>query len=166
MKAPFYGKFRGTVTDIQDPNGIGRIKANVPDVTGSLDTGWALPSFPATGSSMGVLALPAIGTGVWIEFEHGDSEHPVWSGCWYDKASDVPQSALTSPDQKIIIQTTGGHSILIDDTAGSGGITLQTSGGQKIVLSSQGIEIDNGSGATIKLSNSQVSINSGALEVA
>ena len=68
-------------------------------------------------------------------------------------------------DPKVLIKTKGGHSILLDDSPGQGGITLETSGGQKIVLNSQGIEIDNGQGASIKLSANKVSINGNALEV-
>jgi uncharacterized protein involved in type VI secretion and phage assembly len=165
MSAPFHGKYRGTVSDIQDPLMIGRIKAKVPDVMGDQESGWAMPSFPAGGSGMGIFALPATGAGVWIECEHGDPDRPIWSGCWYGQSSDLPSLLLSPPYKKLILQTSGGHSILIDDSPGSGGITLQTQGGQKIVLSSQGIEIDNGSGGTIKLSGSQVSVNNGALEV-
>jgi hypothetical protein len=65
-----------------------------------------------------------------------------------------------------MICTKGGHSVLLDDAQNGGGITFKTSGGQKIVINSQSIEIDNGNGAKIELKNSQVSINGGALEVA
>jgi hypothetical protein len=55
--------------------------------------------------------------------------------------------------------------VLIDDTPGVGGITLETASGQKIKLSALGIEIDNGMGASIKLTGPQISLNNGALEV-
>jgi hypothetical protein len=66
---------------------------------------------------------------------------------------------------KVMIKTHGGNSILLDDTPGIGGITLETSGGQKIKMSATGIEIDNGMGASIKLTGPMVSVNNGALEV-
>lgn len=66
---------------------------------------------------------------------------------------------------KMLIKTRGGNSILLDDTPGSGGIILETSGGQKIKISATGIEIDNGLGASIKLMGPLVSVNGGALEV-
>jgi len=72
---------------------------------------------------------------------------------------------ITPPYKKTMLVTKSGHSITLDDTPGAGGITLKTSGGQKIVLTAAGIEIDNGSGAVIKLSGIQVTINNGALEV-
>lgn len=66
---------------------------------------------------------------------------------------------------KMLIKTRGGNGILLDDTPGSGGIILETSGGQKIKISATGIEIDNGLGASIKLMGPLVSVNGGALEV-
>ena len=76
----FYGKYRGLVTDIQDPLMLGRIKAQVPDVMGSDDSGWAMPCAPFGGSQAGFFALPVVGAGVWIEFEHGDPDYPIWAG--------------------------------------------------------------------------------------
>lgn len=161
----FYGKFRGIVTDIQDPLMMGRVRARVPDVLGDLESGWAMPCAPFGGSSTGFFALPVVGAGVWIEFEHGNPDYPIWSGCWWGSAAEMPPVLLAPPYKKVMIQTQGGHHVLLDDTPGIGGITLQTSGGQKIVLNATGIEIDNGLGASIKLTGPQVSVNSGALEV-
>jgi len=163
----FYGKYRGVVTDIDDPLMIGRIKANVPDVMGDDESGWAMPCAPFGGSGMGFFALPTVGAGVWIEFEHGDPDYPIWSGCWWGSMAEMPPTLLVPPppSNKVLIQTNGGNSILLDDTPGIGGIILQTSGGQKITMTSLGITIDDGMEGTIQLTGPQVSINDGALEV-
>jgi uncharacterized protein involved in type VI secretion and phage assembly len=165
MNGAFYGKYRGVVTDINDPLQTGRVRARVPDVMGDEETGWALPAMPFGGDGMGFFALPKVGAGVWIEFEHGDPDYPIWSGCWFGSTAEIPPILLAPPYKKFLIKTEGGNSVLLDDTPGTGGITLETSGGQKIVVSATGIEIDNGQGASIKLSGPQVSINGGALEV-
>ena len=82
---------------------------------------------------MGFFALPADGAGVWIEFEHGDPDFPIWTGCWWGSAADLPNEVLTRPQSnKILLRTAGGSSFLIDDTPGMGGISLTTSSGQKI----------------------------------
>jgi uncharacterized protein involved in type VI secretion and phage assembly len=161
----FFGKYRGTVTDIQDPLFMNRIRAKVPDVMGDQESGWAMPCLPFAGSGMGFFALPKVGAGVWIEFEHGDPDYPIWAGCWIGSATDAPSDLMAPPYKKIILKTEGGHSIILDDTPGVGGITLQTSGGQKIVLNATSVEITNGMGGTIKMSGPQVSVNDGALEV-
>jgi uncharacterized protein involved in type VI secretion and phage assembly len=165
MNGAFHGKYRGIVTDINDPLQIGRIKSTVPDVMGDRESGWAMPCAPFGGSGMGFFALPKVGAGVWIEFEYGDPDYPIWSGCWFGSKAEVPPVLLAPPYKKFLLKTEGGHSILLDDTPGKGGITLETSDGQKIVISATGIEIDNGRGASIKLTGSQVSVNGGALEV-
>lgn len=161
----YLGKYRGVVSDIQDPLMTGRIKAKVQEVYGDDESGWAMPCAPFGGSQTGFFALPTVGAGVWIEFEHGNPDYPIWSGCWWGAVSEMPTLLLTPPYKKLMIVTEGGHSITLDDTPGVGGITLKTSGGQKLVLSSTGIEIDNGMGGTIKLTGPQVSVNNGALDV-
>ena len=161
----FYGKFRGVVTDAHDPVMTGRIRARVPDVMGDGESGWALPAAPFGGSATGFFALPTVGSGVWIEFEHGDPDFPIWSGSWWGAATEIPPALLAPPYQKVLIQTAGGHSIMLDDTPGVGGITLKTATGQKIQLSALGIEISNGMGASIKLQGPAVSVNDGGLQV-
>jgi uncharacterized protein involved in type VI secretion and phage assembly len=165
MSERFYGKYRGTVTDIQDPLMLGRVRAKVPDVMGDQESGWATPCVPFGGSGMGFFGLPKVGAGVWVEFEHGDPDYPVWTGCWFGSAAEMPSELLAPPYKKVLLKTEGGHSIVLDDTPGVGGITLQTSGGQKIVLSATGVEITSGQGGTIKITGPQVSVNDGALEV-
>lgn len=161
----FYGKYRGIVTDINDPLMIGRIRARVPDVMGDDESGWAMPCAPFGGQSTGFFALPKKGAGVWIEFEHGDPDYPIWSGCWWGSAAEMPPILLAPPYKKMMIITEGGTTVILDDTPGIGGITLETASGQKIVMNSINVEITNGQGASIKLMGPQVSINSGALEV-
>ena len=165
MKDKHHGKFRGKVTDINDPLLIGRIRAKVPDVMGDEDSGWAMPCAPFGGSGAGFFALPTVGAGVWIEFEQGDPDYPIWSGCWFGSMAEMPPVLQAPLYNKVIITTAGGNSILLDDTPGIGGITLETSGGQKIKLSATGIEIDNGMGGTITLAGPKVAINNDALEV-
>jgi uncharacterized protein involved in type VI secretion and phage assembly len=165
MSTQFFGKYRGVVSDIMDPLQIGRIRAHVPDVMGDKESGWAMPCFPFGGSGMGFFALPKVDAGVWIEFEHGDPDYPVWAGCWYGGVNDVPPLLLAPPYKKVLLKTEGGTSILLDDTPGIGGITLETAGGQKIKILGTGIEIDNGMGAAIKMTGPQISMNNGALDV-
>ena len=161
----FYGKYRGVVKANNDPKNLGRIQAIVPDVFGEKESGWAMPCFPFGGVSMGFVAVPDVNTGVWIEFECGDPEYPIWSGCWWGDKGQMPKDGQSKLNQKVLIVTKGGHSIFLDDKPGSGGITLKTSGGQKLEMTPNGIVIDNGKGATIEMTNNKISINKGALEV-
>ena len=163
----FFGKYRGVVTDTLDPLMIGRVRARVPDVMGERESGWALPCAPFGGNKVGFFAVPAVGAGVWVEFEHGDPDKPIWTGCFWGSVAEMPPTLLAPPppSKKVMLRTAAGHSILVDDTPGIGGITLETATGQKIALTGTGIEIDNGMGAKITMRGPQVSVNDGALDV-
>lgn len=165
MSQQFFGKYRGIVTDINDPLMTFRIRATVADVMGDQESGWAMPCVPFGGDQMGFFCLPKVGSGVWIEFEHGDPDYPIWSGSWWGSVAEVPPLLIAPPYKKVMIATEGGQVVTLDDTPGIGGITLETSAGQKIVLSATGVEIDNGMGASIKMTGPQVSINNGALDI-
>ncbi|MEV4701693.1 phage baseplate assembly protein V [Actinoplanes sp. NPDC049316] len=167
MADALLGKFRGTVADNLDPERRGRLRVNVAGVHDFDPSSWALPAFPLAGPQLGVFVLPKIGARVWLEFEQGDINTPIWTGCWYDSASDVPGDALTGrPDSpNIVVQTGGGHSIVLSDLPGGPGITLKLSSGAKLEISDSGITLDNGKGAVISLSATQVDINKGALTV-
>ncbi|HEY44894.1 MAG TPA: baseplate assembly protein [Anaerolineae bacterium] len=155
-----YGKYRGIVTDNQDPRNLGRIKANVPEVLGDVESGWALPCAPYAGSGVGLFAIPAVGDGIWIEFEAGDVSRPIWSGAWW--AENEPPNQAT-PETKVI-KTGSGHTITLDDTPGSEKVEIAEKNGAKIVMDQNGVEVSKG-GQKIKLTQSSVTINDTAFEV-
>lgn len=157
----YFGKYRGTVTDNRDPEMRGRLKASVPDVLGDQDSSWALPCAPYAGDQVGLFAVPPLNTAVWIEFEQGNPDYPIWSGCFW--ASGEPPASPAQPEKKVF--KTDGVTLTIDDTPGVASFKLETTGGQKIEVTASGIKIDNGSGATVELSGPSVKLNGQALEV-
>jgi len=150
----FYGKYRGLVVNNLDPMLIGRIQVIVPDV-GSLVPGtWAMPCVPVAGVNMGMFCPPIIGTGVWVEFERGDPDKPVWVGCYWGLGAEVPVMSRIVPPAVpgITLQTTLKNGIVISDVPGpTGGILIQTTTGAMISVSDVGIVISNGKGAVINL---------------
>lgn len=158
---PFYGKYRGVVTDNRDPLMLGRVKARVPDVLGDEESGWAMPSLPYAGDGVGLFLIPPTDASVWIEFEHGDPDYPIWTGCFWAQG-ELPATPAT-PEVKVLKTDVG--TITLNDTPGAGGITIETKDGMKIVINISGIEINDGQGGTIKLTGPQVSVNNGALEI-
>ena len=128
--------------------------------------GHAVP--PCRGSRWGSGALPQIGTGVWIEFEQGDPDLPIWSGCWYGIAAEVPVLALAAPPAvpNIVLQTTAQNTLMLSDMPGpTGGILLKTTTGALISVNDLGITISNGKGAIITMTGPTVAINLAALVV-
>jgi len=113
-----YGKYRGIVTDNQDPQNLGRLRARVPEVLGNVETGWALPCAPYAGNGTGVFTVPPVGAGVWIEFEAGDVSRPVWSGCWWGERK-LPKNnsgTMATPPIKII-RSEKGLMVTLDDNS-------------------------------------------------
>ena len=164
----FLGKYRGTVINNVDPMQIGRIQVLVPDVSSVLPTSWAMPCLPVAGINMGIFTVPPIGSGVWIEFEQGDPDYPIWVGGFWGTPAEVPVLARIVPPAVpgIALQTTLKNGIVISDVPGpTGGILLQTTTGAMISVSDTGIIISNGKGAIITMTGPAVDINVGALTV-
>ena len=163
----FYGKYRGTCVNNVDPMQQGRIQVIVPDVSQVVPSSWAMPCFPVSGIQNGVFTVPPIGAGVWVEFEQGDPDMPIWVGGFFS-AADVPAMARAVPPglSGFTFQTTLQNGITISDTPGpTGGILMKTTTGATISVSDVGIVISNGKGATISMVGPAVDINAGALTV-
>jgi uncharacterized protein involved in type VI secretion and phage assembly len=166
----FVGKYRGTVVQNVDPELRGRIMCIVPDVLGVVPSGWCEACAPLagpTGPPMGVYMVPPIGAGVWVEFEQGDPDNPIWSGCRFS-IGGPPTLALAglpvSPN--IVLQTLGQNTIVISDLPGpTGGIMLKSTTGATLIVNDTGIYIQNGKGAMITLVGPTVDVNTGALTV-
>jgi hypothetical protein len=167
----YYGKYRGTVINNIDPMLLGRMLVQVPDVLGVAPSSWATPCVPLagpTGPPMGVFLVPPIGAGVWVEFEQGDPEQPIWVGCRWGAPSDIPPLARAglpiSPN--LVLQSAGQHCIVISDLPGpTGGIMLKSLTGALILVNDIGITISNGKGAMISMLGPTVTINQGALVI-
>src|SRR5262249_20458572 len=158
---PFYGKYRGVVSDNRDPLMLGRVRAKVQDVLGDNESGWALPALPYAGNGVGLFLVPPTNASVWIEFEHGDPDYPIWTGCFWAQG-ELPATPAVA-EMKVLKTDTA--TITLNDLPGAGGVTIETTAGMKIVINVTGIEITNGQGGSIKLTGPQVSVNNGALEV-
>ena len=154
----FYGKYRGVVQDVDDDEKMGRIRALVPEVLGDMLSPWALPCVPFAGAGHGLVLLPEVDDGVWIEFEAGDPSRPIWTGGWWgsgemDELGDTLVRAFV---------TTAGHKIVIDDDQDL--IHIEHASGGTIDITDSDITIESGSGKVV-LSDSGVSINDDALTV-
>jgi uncharacterized protein involved in type VI secretion and phage assembly len=163
----YYGKYRGTVVNNIDPEQRARVMVQVPDVLGMNLSSWATPCVPLAGTQVGVYVVPPVGAGVWVEFEQGNSDYPIWVGGWWGSAAEVPPLALAATPgvPNILLQTTGQNTIVMSDVPGGMGITIKTRTGAMIVINDTGILLSNGKGATILMSGPSVTINNGAMVI-
>jgi uncharacterized protein involved in type VI secretion and phage assembly len=164
----FYGIYRATVINNVDPMQIGRVQVICPDVSNIIPTSWAMPCVPIAGKQSGTFVVPQIGAGVWVQFEQGDPDYPVWTGGFWGIAAEVPALALAGVpgDPNIVLQSTLQNSIVISDLPGpTGGIMLKSTTGATIIVNDTGIYIQNGKGASLVMVGPTVTINNGALVV-
>jgi phage baseplate assembly protein gpV len=156
----FYGKYRGTVTEVDTSKKGIRIKAKVPAVLGDKTTGWCLPCVPYAGKDAAIAYAPEEHAGVWIEFEGGDVSMPIWVGCyWHDEQGDIP--SRIKKDVKVI-QTPGGAQIVLDDADHA--IEIVDKLGNKLRMDSDGITLSRGQ-CTLVVAPGKVTINGNAMEV-
>lgn len=164
----FYGLYRATVLNNIDPMQIGRVQVIVPDVSNIIPSSWAMPCVPIAGKQMGTFVMPQVGAGVWVQFEQGDPDFPVWTGGFWGVAAEVPALALAGVpgNPNILLQSTLQNSIVISDLPGpTGGIMLKSTTGATIIVNDTGIYIQNGKGASLTMVGPTVTINNGALVV-
>ena len=160
-----YGKYRGKVENNIDPLMLGRIQVSAPAALGDATLAWAMPCVPYAGSGVGLFLIPPNGANVWVEFEGGDTDFPIWTGCFWG-TGEVPASPALAEIKMI---KTGSITLTLSDLPGAGGFTLEVnppavSTPLKLVCDSSGIELSN-SAASVKLTPASVSVNNGALEV-
>jgi hypothetical protein len=160
----FYGKHRGKVIQNVDPLQLGRIQVNVPSVMGVTGFDWALPAAPVAGIGSGIYAVPPIAANVWVEFERGDPNLPIWTGCFWDQG-EVPPMALAPPGvDHVLLQTKQQNAVHVVDgpspPLASGGILLQ-SGSSMITIGPDGVKIV---GAKVEI-NGLTQVNGDALVV-
>lgn len=168
QRRKFFGKYKGVVVNNADPDRTGRLLVTVPDVLGSDPCIWAESASPLAGSGMGVYFVPPVDSGVWIEFQQGDSDFAMWTGCWRGSAADVPVMAIPAPPEPppIVLGSQLGNSIVISDVPGpTGGIVISSPTGASITINDLGITISNGKGAIITMMGTEVNINHGGLAV-
>jgi uncharacterized protein involved in type VI secretion and phage assembly len=156
VRGRHYGKYRGTVTEVDAPTM--RIKAKVPSVLPGQTSGWCMACVPYAGPSVGMAFLPEVGAGVWIEFEAGDVSKPIWTGCyWRDgETPDGVEAAIK------VLTTKSGHRLEFDDDGKK--LTIKDGNNNTITLEQDTATISHGSKKVV-LNNQKVSINGSNLEV-
>jgi type VI secretion system (T6SS) baseplate-like injector VgrG len=165
MTPKFYGKYRGKVEGNVDPLMQGRIQVSCPAVLGDGRMAWAMPAAPFAGPQVGLFLVPPQNANVWVEFEEGDPDSPIWAGCFWGQG-EVPATPAVA-ETKIL--KTDSVTVQLSDLSGGGGLTIEVkppavTSPLKIALTAAGIELSNGK-SKVMLTTANVDVNDGALQV-
>jgi uncharacterized protein involved in type VI secretion and phage assembly len=160
----FYGCYPALVTDIVDPNQQGRVKVRLPwapDLNGGQYEVWARIATLMAGNNRGTWFIPDVDDEVLLMFEAGDPRRPIVVGALWNGQDAPPETMDSGGDNNIkSIVSRQGIRITLDDSSGQETLTMQTPQ-QTIVLKddSPAIEITDGSGNSIRMESSGITVN-------
>jgi hypothetical protein len=141
----FYGKYQGTVVDNKDEDKRGWLKVKVPAVLHKAEV-WARPCLPP-----GHFFIPDVDETIWVEFEAGDTRHPIWVGVWY-VADAVPPEAQVNPPTHRVVHTKAGHLVDISDEDGKAQIVIRHATNSFVSITDDGsVTISNQNGSHLFL---------------
>lgn len=162
----FFGKYRGKVVSNKDPLNLGRVQVEVPAVLGDRQDSWALPATPYAGKDVGFFAIPVVGTNIWVEFEAGDPNYPIWSGCFWGE-NELPKNAKVDEPSKVQVFRVEGITLTWSNLGENKGVTLEVESPVverklKMVFNADGIELNNKDETTIKIKADQIELKNKA----
>ncbi|NMF85092.1 phage baseplate assembly protein V [Nodosilinea sp. P-1105] len=120
----FFGKYRGKVTATKDPLHLGRVQVQVPAIFGEGRHSWAMPCTPYAGQDIGLFMVPPVNTNIWVEFEGGDPDYPIWSGCFWGEG-ELPKAAQVEQPEEVQVFRTAGVTLTVSREKNKEGVTLE-----------------------------------------
>lgn len=131
-----HGVAAGIVTNIQDPEGLGRVKIKFPLFSDNNETDWVRIATLMAGAERGTFFLPDVGDEVLVAFEHGDLNFPYVIGFLWNGKAKPPETNSDGKNNIRKIRSRSGHEIIFndDETAKKEKIEIHTNTGHKIVL--------------------------------
>lgn len=170
LENQYFGKYRGVVIANNDPLHLGRLRVWVPslfpterDATPDEDspsvTDWAWPCLPFGGTAeQGVFFVPEVSSKVWIEYEEGNLDSPIWVGAFWSApagTTEIPTEAQDMQDnkpQRRVLKTPSGHVLEFCDVDGKETVTLRHKDGAMLHFDEHGsVTISNKQGTFVYL---------------
>ncbi|AFZ12034.1 hypothetical protein Cri9333_1125 [Crinalium epipsammum PCC 9333] len=161
----FFGKYRGKVTGNKDPSNLGRIQVSVAAIFGQDRQSWALPCTPYAGKDIGFFTVPPVDANVWVEFEGGDPDYPIWSGCFWGE-NELPQNAKVEDPVNVQVFKTEGITITLSNLEKNKALTVEVTKPVvekplKLIFNAQGIELNNDNKTIAKLTAETIELKNG-----
>jgi uncharacterized protein involved in type VI secretion and phage assembly len=158
-----FGVYPAVVTDIVDPDSLGRVEVRFPWLTTEGDRDaryWARLCSPYADDDQGLQIMPSVDSEVVVAFEAGNLRRPYVIGATWNGTTDLPRTPQSANNLRVL-RTRSGSEIEFDDTAGAEKITVSTESGHKVVLdnSAREVLVAHSDGCTVKLTSTAVEVN-------
>ena len=144
VRMPLAETQMATVLSNADPQGKGRVRVRMNWQTDGMQTGWVRVMTPDGGSSSdvksnrGFVFIPEVGDQVLLGFRHGDPARPYVLGSLFNGTTGG--GGLEGNHMKSLT-TRSGHTIKLNDSLSSLGITIKDIKGNSIHIDSVGDDI-------------------------
>ena len=144
VRMPLAETQMATVLSNADPQGKGRVRVRMNWQTDGMQTGWVRVMTPDGGSSSdvksnrGFVFIPEVGDQVLLGFRHGDPARPYVMGSLFNGTTGG--GGLEGNHMKSLT-TRSGHTIKLNDSLSSLGITIKDIKGNSIHIDSVGDDI-------------------------
>jgi uncharacterized protein involved in type VI secretion and phage assembly len=164
----FYGVYVAQVVDITDPDGQGRVRIKLPWSPDNGDNeyqAWARVATMMAGNNRGSWFVPDVEDEVLVAFNAGDTRHPYVIGALWNGQDQPPETMDGSGNNYVkTICSRNGVRVSLNDEDGQESLTLETPGGQQVVLKDGpgAVEIIDSNGNSVKLETSGITVNASA----
>ncbi len=164
----WFGTYVALVSDVRDPDGLGRVKLTLPwvsDPDGGAFEVWGRVATLMAGRNRGTWFIPDVDDEVLVAFGHGDPRHPYVLGALWNGVDAPPESMDDGGrNTKKVIRSRNGVKVTLDDEDGREQFIMETPGGQKLTLKDGpgSIEAVDSNGNTVKLESSGITVNASA----
>lgn len=152
----YFGVYPALVTDIVDPDSLGRVEVKLPwlggDGGGADVRAWATLLSPYADDDQGLEVMPAVDTQVVVAFEAGDMRRPYVIGSAWNGEEALPEAPASANDKRLL-KSRAGSLLEFDDTQGAAKVTLSMKSGHKLVLddSAQEVTLTHSNGCVLKM---------------
>lgn len=159
----------GVVTNIEDPDDLGRVRVKFPWFSEEDESEWARVATLMAGKERGSVFLPEVDDEVLVAFEHGDMRRPFVIGALWNGVDGLPPEFTNDGKNNVrFIKSRSGHLIKLDDTEGSEKIEIIDKAGTNLLVidtAENTITITADKDITLNAPQGKISLNAQDVEI-
>jgi uncharacterized protein involved in type VI secretion and phage assembly len=132
------------VSDVRDPEKLGRVRLTFPWLADDYTSGWARTVQLGGGNGRGTWILPEVGDEVLVGFEHGDFDAPYVLGGLHNGTDKPPKVAVEMIDERggeitgrYLVSRTGHRLALVESASGANEVRVATGDGKHTLVFDQ-----------------------------